>query len=61
MEHQVFDVAKDRRAAGLLIPLPQWHCRTPGGNSGRPDHFKDGNRLYVALNLSNQLLELEAA
>ena len=60
---KVFDVAKDRRVAPVYsIPLP------PSGVDGRPAEIpaglaisKDGNRLYVALNLSNRLLELDAA
>jgi len=59
---KVFNVAKDRRVAPVYsIPLP------PSGVAGRPAEIpaglaisKDGNRLYVALNLSNRLLELDA-
>ncbi len=59
---KVFGVERDGRVVGLFsIPLPTFQTRDrnsdiPSGLALSPD----GRRLYVALNLSNQMAELDA-
>ena len=60
---KVFSVGKDDRVAGLFtmrLPLanaPRRKAEIPAGLAVSPD----GRRLYVALNLSNRLAELDTA
>jgi YVTN family beta-propeller protein len=60
---KVFAVGKDGHVAGrFTIPLPQ--ANAPGRAAEIPSGIavsRDGKRLYVALNLSNRLGELDAA
>jgi YVTN family beta-propeller protein len=60
---KVFGVAKDGRVTGLFtIPLPD--AKAPRRKKEIPSGIavsRDGRRLYVALNLSNRLAELDAA
>jgi len=59
---KVFTVAKDRKVAGLFsIPLPP--ANAPRRRADIPAGIavsRNGKRLYVALNLSNRLAELDA-
>ena len=59
---EVFAIRKDGRATALFaIPLPP--ARAPGRMAEIPAGMavsRDGKRLYVALNLSNRLAELDA-
>jgi YVTN family beta-propeller protein len=60
---KVFGVRKDSKVVGMFsIPLPQ--VNLPGRTADIPAGMAvspDGKRLYVALNLSNRLAELDAA
>ena len=59
----VFGVGKDGKVVGLFtMPLPP--ANAPGRRAEIPAGLavsRDGKRLYVALNLSNRLAELDAA
>jgi YVTN family beta-propeller protein len=60
---KVFGVGKEGKVAGLFtMALPP--ARAPGRRADIPSGLavsRDGKRLYVALNLSNRLAELDAA
>ncbi len=60
---KVFDVQKDHQVVPVFsIPLPP--ANAPGRTTPIPTGIAvspDGKRLYVALNLSNRLVELDAA
>jgi DNA-binding beta-propeller fold protein YncE len=60
---EVFSAGKDRKVAPLFsIPLPP--ANAPGRTNEIPAGIAvspDGKKLYVALNLSNRLAELDAA